>query len=233
LRKLGRHHELSEDGNNWKRASEVENLFSTTLGKKRIDHTASQPTAGTSATTTGTDELEVELTPIAEPDSPAVWYFIVDNTQSGPVNIGQLVTAVQEGRIPLDALVWRDGFPEWQAVRDTHDVMALLDDSWRYTRVSVAATQAVALSRRSSYAGYSLWLGIVCFLFSWIPLVGLIGVVPLILGGLTIRDVRRNDPPLGGMGAGITGIVFGLISIAIAVIEVTIIAFFVWNKGQT
>jgi hypothetical protein len=63
-------------------------------------------------------------------------------------------------------------------------------------------------------------------------LVGFAGALPLLFGGLTIRDVRRSESQMQGMGAGIAGVVFGSISIVIAVLEIMIIGFIAWNESH-
>jgi hypothetical protein len=235
LRKLGRHHELSEDGNTWKRASEVEGLFSSTSARKQLGHSiTSQPGAAATPRSADVGEvLEVELVPVADAGGPAVWYCIVNDVQSGPLTTGQVVAAVEEGRIPLESLVWRDGFVDWEPLQRVADITSQLDDSFRYTPASKATTITIASSyRRSAYAGYALWLGIACLLVSWVPLVGFAGALPLLFGGLTIRDVRRSESQMQGMGAGIAGVVFGSISIVIAVLEIMIIGFIAWNESH-
>jgi GYF domain 2 len=234
LRKLGRHHELSEDGNTWTRASEVEGLFSSTSARKQVGHSlTSEPgAAATPKVASVGEELEVELVPVADAGGPAVWYCIVNDVQSGPLTTGQIVAAVEEGRIPLESLVWREGFVDWEPLQSIADITNQFDDSWRYTPASKTATITIASSsRRSPYAGYALWLGIACLLVSWLPLVGFAGVLPVLFGGLTIRDVRRSKSQMG-MGAGIAGVVFGSISIVIAVLVILIIGFIAWNESH-
>lgn len=158
LRKLGKHHELSEDGNTWKRASEVEGLFSSTSARKHVRHSATselaEPAVPRAATAAGAEELEVELAPVEDAGEPAVWYYAVSDVQSGPITTRQLVAAVEEGRIALDSLVWREGFGDWQPLQGVADITSQFDHSWRYVQPSKVAVNAFAsTSSRSPYAG--------------------------------------------------------------------------------
>jgi len=41
------------------------------------------------------------------------WYYVVDGRQAGPVGEQQLREMLTAGQIPLTALVWREGMPNW------------------------------------------------------------------------------------------------------------------------
>jgi len=91
---LSRMHEVSPDGNDWKQASEYQELFATEA-KQGIQ--------------------ESELT--AEDGQPigqeAVWYYSVNGVQAGPVTFEQLQAQASPGHLSSDDLVWKEGMKEW------------------------------------------------------------------------------------------------------------------------
>lgn len=54
------------------------------------------------------------------------WYYADRNReQHGPVSSDELVTHYRFGRLALDSLVWREGMPQWQPLRDVADELGL------------------------------------------------------------------------------------------------------------
>ena len=54
------------------------------------------------------------------------WYYADRNReQHGPVTADELVTHYRFGRIALGDLVWREGLPQWQPLRDFADELGL------------------------------------------------------------------------------------------------------------
>jgi type IV pilus assembly protein PilA len=54
------------------------------------------------------------------------WYYADRNReQHGPVSSDELVTHYRFGRVALDSLVWREGMPQWQPLRDFGDELGL------------------------------------------------------------------------------------------------------------
>jgi uncharacterized membrane protein len=41
------------------------------------------------------------------------WYYAADNQQKGPVNESELKANLASGKLPADALVWKDGMDNW------------------------------------------------------------------------------------------------------------------------
>lgn len=91
---LSRMHEVSLDGDNWKQASEYQELFATEA-KQVVQE--SQPVAED-------EELVTEN---------SVWYYSVNGLQSGPVTFEQLQSQASPGHLSSDDLVWKEGMKEW------------------------------------------------------------------------------------------------------------------------
>jgi GYF domain 2 len=232
LRKLGRHHELSEDGNTWMRAGEIEGLFASSAGKKRLSRAiATAPVSAPNQSAEATGEIEVELAADASAEEPAIWYCLVDDRQSGPLSTARLAAAVDEGKLPLNTIVWREGYADWVPLQDVTELTDKLTSTWQYTTASNATTRLDASPRdRAPHAGYALWLGVGSLFICWIPIVGLLAILPIVFGAITIRDVRRSEGKQRGIGAGVTGIILGSFSLAIAMLEILLLIAAVANS---
>ncbi|MBA0447277.1 GYF domain-containing protein [Stenotrophomonas maltophilia] len=54
------------------------------------------------------------------------WFHAEGNRQQGPLPAEQLVELFRNNQISLDTLVWRDGLPQWQALRTVVDELGLI-----------------------------------------------------------------------------------------------------------
>lgn len=55
------------------------------------------------------------------------WFYAEGNRQQrGPLTSDELIALFQSSRIALDTLVWRDGMPQWQALRTVADEIGLV-----------------------------------------------------------------------------------------------------------
>lgn len=142
LQKLGRHHDVSADGVQWQRASDVEGLFVNATIRKRVGRPA--PGNARVEVVEATEELELESVANPAASSAAMWHYSVHDQQFGPVREDDLVRDVEAGRLPLDALVWREGYADWVMIEESPDLMARLDNPWR----SATAGASVAAATR-------------------------------------------------------------------------------------
>lgn len=60
------------------------------------------------------------------PQPPQVQYHVlINNKQSGPFPLEQMKQLLSEGQINYDSLVWKDGMPHWDKLRNQSDLVAL------------------------------------------------------------------------------------------------------------
>ena len=59
-------------------------------------------------------QMGTHLTP-AGPPPPAVFFAVVNGTQTGPYDVGTLAGRIRDGSLTRDTLVWRQGMAEWIA----------------------------------------------------------------------------------------------------------------------
>lgn len=48
----------------------------------------------------------------------ALWFYILDGQQHGPVEEEEIADMITSGKLSLDGLVWTDGLPQWTVLRD-------------------------------------------------------------------------------------------------------------------
>ncbi|HCS51629.1 GYF domain-containing protein [Rubinisphaera sp.] len=91
-------HQVSEDGQNWKPATELSSIFSSKGG-----------------TTSKDSESVVTAT---NPVYDVEWYYVLDQQQLGPVTESQLIGQIRTGNVPGNALVWHKGLADWTEARE-------------------------------------------------------------------------------------------------------------------
>lgn len=57
---------------------------------------------------------------------PEIYYVAVDGTQVGPLNGGELMHLVNQGKVNKDTLCWMPGMQAWQTVEQTPAVLKLI-----------------------------------------------------------------------------------------------------------
>lgn len=82
------------------------------------------------------------------------WYFSLDGeTHQGPVSETILSRLYEQGEVPLDALIWREGLKKWKPVRD-------LDRSWVHGRGLPRSTSTEVRARDRSAVDLSVNRGV-------------------------------------------------------------------------
>ncbi len=72
------------------------------------------------------------------------WYYAVDGKQTGPVSEEEIASLFQRGQITTETLVWREGMPNWQPLREIRNsVPALAAASAPVAAPGVAPAPAV------------------------------------------------------------------------------------------
>jgi hypothetical protein len=82
------------------------------------------------------------------------WYVIEGSEPVGPLLLSQMKGLFQAGQISADAMVWREGLPDWLAVTDTEVAVGGQMRPWHFA-VGVAAIVATILILPSLFAEWS------------------------------------------------------------------------------
>lgn len=236
LNKLGKHDEVSFDGSNWKRASEVEGLIRAsstfkTLGGSGAYGAASNPNQETTDFEQANNPTETRhADPSAE--SGAEWYYNTGGeSHEGPVTILHLAEMVLTGECPLDATVWREGMADWELIESVPQIRACLEAAPGGN--NTAATQVIQAEgpQKNSLATTAMVLGIISLLISFIPLMGLLGIPAIITGFIGMRRAYANtDGPRKGLTAAVVGAATGALATLMAIIVFTALAIWLVNQ---
>ncbi len=70
----------------------------------------------------------------------------------------------------------------------------------------------------------ALWTGIGTLVFSWCCGLGLLGIVPVLLGIRARREIRERQGAQGGDGIALAGIITGAIAVLLGLLVVVVIA---------
>lgn len=204
LRKLGRHDELSFDGEQWISASKFGDLFpKTTVRSKNADGGASDEQAG-------------------EVNAAKPWHCYIGEEKRGPMSQQELENLIRDGSLVLDDLVWRDGFVDWLELEKVGEFAHLFEPSSRISSDSADETRIVnedELWRRKRTSSLAVWGMILSFLPPACCGATTIGVILCIMA---LVAIRKNKEELGGGGLAITGIIVGIIWILIAIIALIV-----------
>ena len=213
LRKLGRHHEISEDKATWFHAGELAELFPAVEVQKIVgQHADGFSSVGNEATIE--DELELETSEQVQ------WYCAINNEQLGPMDTASLRQFLLSGQCALDDLVWRDGYTEWVPAESVPELIAEMNTN-HLARANdrEEETRLIELPpRQCTAAQTSLILGVCLLLVSWIPLFGFLGIAPIVVALIAFRQISASDGQLLGKNSAVAGTVLGLVSIIVAIV---------------
>lgn len=199
-------HELSTDRSAWAPASEVPGL----LPSAPTSEPAPQPVAHT------------------QPNPPDErWYYMdAAGNRTGPMSRGELVGLVRQGQLDEDTAVWSKGMADWVPFHEAGLAPAVRRSP---TWVDQPAT---AVPDRAPGVGYGITamvLGILSLLTSclgFVPYAGLVFMgIQLVLGVMAVcfgaAGMRTQ-----GRGMAITGLVTGIISVALFLLVVVLVLVF-------
>ena len=108
---FGRANEVSIDGQNWESASRIAHLFEGASARKSREMAEAL------------EEPDLELTsgPPGRTLQP-VWHYSIGEEQCGPVTLLELRGLIASNQLVMDDLVWKDGMPDWMAIRDVDEL---------------------------------------------------------------------------------------------------------------
>lgn len=122
---ITRMHELSTDGVSWMRGEEFGSLFQSsrpTVAERETLVAGSEIPSGVVSESRGTgpdgpnpQRPEPTDSKRVETVEPSVqWYAHIDGENRGPLDKRAVQSAIEEGKITGDTLVWRAGFDDWK-----------------------------------------------------------------------------------------------------------------------
>lgn len=109
---LSRIHQISDDGQSWRAAGELAELFETSV-----------PAAGNVAHSSRSASA-----PAQPNEGDRVWYYNSGQQAVGPVTLAELRAMVPSGTLQPSNLVWREGQADWSPAVDLPDLRDLFQD---------------------------------------------------------------------------------------------------------
>jgi TM2 domain-containing membrane protein YozV len=101
-KRLGRHHEISNDGVSWVRVADMPEL---------MEHWAPEPRPQSQTAKTASHEAASSST--SKPELGEEWYYASGKTRLGPVSGSQVQSLLQSRVISGETLVWCESFEDW------------------------------------------------------------------------------------------------------------------------
>lgn len=150
------------------------------------------------------------------------WYYGTQGQQQGPVSERQLRHLMAQGVVTRETLVWRDGLAGWKAMGEVDELLA----------PPLGAAAAMAYTEQAAYgivpqcglAIASMICGIVSLLTCYVH--GLAAIPAVICGHMAIKKIRESQPPMGGRGMAIAGLVMGYLGLLLQITMILGVIFF-------
>jgi hypothetical protein len=234
VHRLGRHHSLSTNGDNWVRADSVEGLFVNVpvreprdekRGRESGDRKGSAKSAIASGESPGGPQ-EHSTTAVTE----EYCYIHLAGNVVGPLSLGEVVERIRAGQVSLTDPVHRSG--EWRYAQDDHDIMSMLGgEAVRQPSSATVQEATVQASHTDIFAIAATATGTTSLLVSWIPFAGFLGLFPIVLGIVSLIRIRRSSGELSGNLYAIAGLMIGIVSIVAGVVFTALAGWLLfWNQ---
>ena len=129
-KRLGRHHELSADCVNWRRAGDVEGLFDSIMPEERVSQ--NEPEAevrpGTGEPPAGVVK-QAGMSPVEFQSALDDWFYAKGLNTHGPVSSKDLRAMLATGRLLGSDRVWNDSLSDWVPASDLPQFMGSIPDA--------------------------------------------------------------------------------------------------------
>jgi hypothetical protein len=230
---FSRLHEVSSDGNLWRRAAESPDLFPVCTVSVTVSARGASPQVAE----------DIPLAPPATPvgrapptsASPADWYYSRGGAQSGPIDFDTLKMLSTTGQVRPDDVAWTQGMASWAPINQIPGMGAAqpigpppttgAPETGQYRGPEEPRTAGMAIA--------SLVLGTlaaalatcsVALVFFVNPAVSIggwltaifVSILTAILGHSGLKQIRRAPNRVTGGGLAVTGLVMAYVVLAIA-----------------
>jgi hypothetical protein len=122
--RLGRLHEVSEDGTSWVQAAQFPTIFAR---EPLIEKAATEAQALAQPSTMSGQPNPALATPLAAPPAVGVsqhaWYYSTNGREQNTTSLDQLRFLIGTGQIGQDTMVWTEGMPQWLPARNVSQLL--------------------------------------------------------------------------------------------------------------
>lgn len=116
---VSRIHKLSNDGKNWRSASEFPKFFQAAAQSGKIP-AAAQPAIAQKVPTeqqAGRQQTNPAFDPDFLEDDSEEWYYGINGQSTGPVTMATLKGLLGNGQLSNEDMLWKKGMEDWQPLR--------------------------------------------------------------------------------------------------------------------
>jgi hypothetical protein len=217
---LGRIHQISEDGKNWRRAEDYPHFFMVVTPQVSSLVPQQQPVQPHQQHQTHAEQPPVDANydePIEyvedafiEPDTPETrqpFYYSQLGEQLGPASYQDVLHMVRNGELTPFDLVWTEGMSEWTEIQSLPSLFPAAADLRSRSRAQ----------KRERNPSDSTWSGmaIASLVFSLIPIFGLNCPLAIVFGAVAMQQILKSDGRIKGFWLAVAGIITGVISMLI------------------
>lgn len=155
------------------------------------------------------------------------WYFGENGQQIGPVDEASIRASIQQGRVNLQTLVWREGMAEWLPLYQVQELSGQPVVPAGYPASPYAPPTAPYQGYAQNFAPTSgnAIASMVCGILGLITCFIFLGIPAVICGHLALKQINNSPLPMGGRGMAISGLVMGYIQIISCLVGVVIFIF--------
>lgn len=132
----------------------------------------------------------------------ANWYYGESGQQFGPVDENSIRTAINEGRIAQQTLVWREGMPSWLPLAQVTEL----------TGYPVQASPYIPYAQSVPNSGLAV-TSMVCGILGLTTCIVLLGIPAVICGHMAMRQISNSALPMGGRGMALSGLIMGYLQL--------------------
>ena len=214
-RKLGRAHEISEDGQTWQVAGKLQELFPPV----QRPVVQADPIVRAKPVVNDSEELELESpleTEATSPISPALkpqWYYANEGQQLGPVSIADLKKLVAISQVLPETLIWREGMSAWLPANGLPELFATDPvDSPEMPPFDQPSVLQQHLQGQVDYTHVEPHRGELILTLGIVGLfVPIVGIPAWIMGNSDLEKINKGTMDPSGRGQTKTGMVLGII----------------------
>jgi len=148
----------------------------------------------------------------------AHWYYGENGQQVGPVDENTIRTAMHEGRVGQQTLVWREGMPAWLPLAQVQELGGYAPVPAGYP----AAPAGYPAAPYTGHPGYANNYGptsglaitsMICGIMGFVTCIIFLGIPAVICGHMALKQISESELPRGGRGMAISGLIMGYIQV--------------------
>jgi len=155
------------------------------------------------------------------------WYFGENGQQVGPVDEGSIRGAIQQGRVNLQTMVWREGMPDWLPLAQVPELSGQAVVPAGYPAAPYAPPNSPYQPYPQNFAPTSgnAIASMVCGILGLVTCFIILGIPAVICGHLALKQINESALPMGGRGMAISGLVMGYIQVISCVVGIVLVIF--------